>query len=114
MIEINKILYEAKQIFRENNIDEFGKLLHKSWIVKRNLSSKVSNNKIDELYEYAINSGSDGGKLLGAGGGGFFVFYVRKSNQKKFFKKMKKTLIIPFNFEDTGSQIIVNTQNDEK
>ncbi len=114
MFEINKILIEAKDLLKENNIEDFGKLLHKSWLVKRNLSSKVSNNKIDDLYEHAINSGADGGKLLGAGGGGFFVFYVKKSKQKKFFKKMKKTLIIPFNFEEEGSQIIVNTHTDEK
>ena len=88
--------------------------MHESWLAKRSLSSKVTNHKIDELYNYALESGADGGKLLGAGGGGFFVFYVKRNNQKKFIKKMKKTLILPFKFDDTGSKIIVNTNSHEK
>ena len=83
-------------------------------MAKRSLSNKVSNNKIDDLYNYALNSGAEGGKLLGAGGGGFFVFYVKRNNHKKFINKMKKTLILPFQFDETGSNIIVNTEKHEK
>ena len=43
-------------------------MLHESWMAKRSLSNKVSNNKIDDLYNFALNSGAEGGKLLGAGG----------------------------------------------
>ena len=111
---INGILKDAKKIIRSKKFNEFGKLLHESWLAKRSLSSKVTNHKIDELYNYALESGADGGKLLGAGGGGFFVFYVKRNNQKKFIKKMKKTLILPFKFDDTGSKIIVNTNSHEK
>ncbi len=106
---INEILIEAKKQLNSNSITNFGYLLNESWKIKRTLSKKVSNNKIDQLYNQAISSGSDGGKLLGAGGGGFFVFYVKKKNQKKFLSKMKNTLVIPFSFEDSGSSIIVNT-----
>ena len=73
----------------------------------------VSNSRLDELYKLAMDSGSEGGKLLGAGGGGFFVFYVKKKNHKKFINKMKKTLILPFKFEDNGSSIIVNTNSND-
>ena len=111
---INGILRDAKKIIRSKKFGDFGKLLHESWLAKRSLSSKVTNDKIDELYNYALESGADGGKLLGAGGGGFFVFYVKRNNQKKFIKKMKKTLILPFQFDDTGSKIIVNTNLHEK
>ncbi len=106
---INDILIEAKKDLNSNSISRFGYLLNESWKVKRSLSKKVTNSKIDQLYDQAINSGADGGKLLGAGGGGFFVFYVKKNNQKKFLSKMKNTLILPFNFEESGSEIIVNT-----
>ncbi len=111
---INSLLKEAKKILTSNHIDLFGKLLHESWMVKRSLSNKVSNQKIDDLYNFALNSGAEGGKLLGAGGGGFFVFYVKRNNQKKFINKMKKTLILPFQFDETGSNIIVNTKKHEK
>ncbi|MDB3982330.1 hypothetical protein N9419_02580 [Candidatus Pelagibacter sp.] len=111
MEEINGIVKEAKLELKSNNISNFGKLLHESWLVKRNLSQKVSNNKIDELYNFALEAGAEGGKLLGAGGGGFFVFYVKKNKQKIFKKKMKKNLILPFKFDENGSEIIVNTNS---
>lgn len=110
---INSILKEAKNSLNENKVSDFGKLLHESWIVKRTLSNKVTSKRIDDLYNYALDSGADGGKLLGAGGGGFFAFYVRRENQKKFIKKMKKTLILPFEFDESGSNIIVNTKSND-
>ena len=87
---INGILKDAKKIIRSKKFNEFGKLLHESWLAKRSLSSKVTNHKIDKLYNYALESGADGGKLLGAGGGGFFVFYVKRNNQKKFIKNIQQ------------------------
>ncbi len=111
---INSLLKDAKEILKSKRLDYFGELLHESWMAKRSLSNKVSNNKIDDLYNYALNSGAEGGKLLGAGGGGFFVFYVKRNNHKKFINKMKKTLILPFQFDETGSNIIVNTEKHEK
>lgn len=113
MQTINSLLKDAKKILNSKKIDFFGELLHESWMVKKTLSNKVSNNKIDDLYNFALKSGADGGKLLGAGGGGFFVFYVKRNNQKKFLNKMKKTLILPFHFDESGSNIIVNTEKYE-
>ena len=43
---------------------------------KRNLSKGISNPRIDEIYDIAINAGAFGGKLCGTGGGGFALFYV--------------------------------------
>ena len=83
---INSLLKDAKEILKSKRLDYFGELLHESWMAKRSLSNKVSNNKIDDLYNYALNSGAEGGKLLGAGGGGFFVFYVKRNNHKKIYK----------------------------
>ena len=58
----------------ELDVHSFGRLLHEGWIRKKNLSSLVSNELIDEYYERGIKRGAFGGKLLGAGGGGFILF----------------------------------------
>ena len=76
----------------------FGLLLNETWKIKKNLSSKVSNPKIERIYNKGIKAGASGGKLLGAGGGGFILFYVKK-NQKKFKDNMKKYIIYLFNFQ---------------
>jgi D-glycero-alpha-D-manno-heptose-7-phosphate kinase len=109
---INLILQDAKKILKSKNLSLFGDLLNESWMIKKSLSSKISNKKIDELYNFAIKSGASGGKLLGAGGGGFFVFYVNKEKQKKFLDNMKKVIVFPIKFDSEGSQIIANTHTD--
>jgi len=95
----------------KNDIEDFGKLLHEAWKLKRGLASKISNTNIDNIYETGRQAGAIGGKLLGAGGGGFMIFFVRPEDQKKIRKKLKKFLHVPFNFENLGSQIIYYHQH---
>ena len=71
-------------MIKSGNINDFGKLLHHAWIEKKELSSSISNHKIDELYQTSIQNGALGGKLLGAGGGGFLLVYMKKEKQKFF------------------------------
>ena len=97
---------EGEKILKKGNIDDFGKLLHSAWQIKKKLSSSVSNSKIDNLYDLAIKYGSLGGKILGAGGGGFFLFYMKKELQKKFLDNNKKIINVPFKFTNMGTEII--------
>lgn len=63
--------------------DILAEFLHRGWMLKKQLASRISNNKIDEYYEKALGAGALGGKILGAGGGGFFFYIVpRKDNHK--------------------------------
>ena len=99
---------EGEKILKTGNIDDFGELLHSSWMSKKKLSSAISNSKIDDLYNNALISGASGGKLLGAGGGGFLLLYMKKKYRKKFFLKSKKLINIPFKFSNIGSEVIYN------
>tara|TARA_B100000902_G_scaffold387563_1_gene431881 strand:- start:16 stop:996 length:981 start_codon:yes stop_codon:yes gene_type:complete len=99
---------EGKKILDTGNVDDFGRLLHISWLEKKGLSKLITNNKIDELYDEAIRHGALGGKLLGAGGGGFLLVYMKNENAKKFFKRYKNIINVPFNFTKDGSQVILN------
>ena len=107
MYEILNIAKEAKSILIQKKPNhDFGKLLHETWKVKKMLSKNISNIKIDNLYNYCINEGAVGGKILGAGAGGFLLLYISPENQKKLSKKLKKYPIIPFRFSKEGSKII--------
>ena len=90
------------------DIDDFGRLLNEAWFEKKELSNQITNKKIDELYNRAINCGALGGKLLGAGGGGFLLLYMKDKAKNKFFKNTKNILNVPFSFTSEGSQIIFN------
>ena len=106
ILQISNYVKEAEKALRKDDVNNFGKLLHESWLEKKSLSSSITNSFIDEIYTNAINKGALGGKLLGAGGGGFFLFYVPYSRQKSFIKYFKKLTIIPFKFSTGGSKIL--------
>jgi D-glycero-alpha-D-manno-heptose-7-phosphate kinase len=113
MHELYAIAEEGASILTRPDIplEEFGKLLDKAWQNKRSLSDKISNNSIDSVYEAAKKAGAIGGKVLGAGGGGFILFFVNPENQEKVKKTLSKLTYVPFNFENTGSQIVVDQPN---
>ena len=50
--------------------------------MKRGLSSIVSNDNLDSLYDRLIDLGANGGKLLGAGGGGFFWYMETQTSDQ--------------------------------
>ena len=107
MYEILNIAKEAKRTLVKNKPNlEFGKLLHETWKLKKMLSKTISNTEIDNLYNYCLNEGAVGGKILGAGAGGFLLLYITPENQKKLIQKLKKYPIIPFRFSNYGSRII--------
>ncbi len=87
-------------------VREFGAMMHEGWMVKRKLSSKVSNAAIDELYERARGAGALGGKLCGAGGGGFLLMVVPPAIRERFAAMMAPTIAIPVDIDTLGSAII--------
>ena len=99
----------GEQFIQSGNLDDFGRLLHETWMQKKELSSTISNNKIDQLYSQFIKNGALGGKLLGAGGGGFLLLYIKNTKKNFFLKKFKNIINIPFKFSDKGCEVILNS-----
>lgn len=87
-------------------MEDFGRLLHESWKIKRALSSRITNEALDEIYEAGIRAGATGGKICGAGGGGFMLFFVSPERQPSFQEKMKHLLQVPFRFDTLGSHVV--------
>lgn len=105
---MQKLVDEAEAVLvnKEKDLDDFGRLLDATWKVKRQTGGQVSTSSIDALYARGIEAGALGGKLLGAGGGGFLVFYVQPDKQESVKKAMSDLMYIPFEFENSGTQVI--------
>ena len=107
-IKINEIAKKALKIImshEKNFLVQLGNLLNDQWELKKRLSKKVSNKRIDYIYKKALSNGAVGGKIIGAGGGGFMMFLTPPSKQKK----LKKALNLPevkIKFDTKGSTII--------
>ncbi len=108
LLDMLALVDEAEKVLinKDTCLNEFGKLLDATWKLKRGTGSKISNGSIDELYDTAIKAGALGGKLLGAGGGGFLLFYCEKEKQVHLKKALDKLMIVPFNFENDGAQVL--------
>jgi D-glycero-alpha-D-manno-heptose-7-phosphate kinase len=92
-------------------LEEFGELLHESWLYKRKLSDQVSTPHIDGLYNEARAAGAIGGKILGAGGGGFMLLFARPEAQEKIRARLKDLVHVPFEFENSGSRVVLYQPN---
>lgn len=104
---IGKMVDEGISILSSgDDLSAFGKLLHEAWTVKRNLSSKVSNDRIEEMYSESIAAGALGGKVTGAGGGGFLLLFVPEEKRQQVRQRLNKLIHVPFQFESLGSQIV--------
>jgi D-glycero-alpha-D-manno-heptose-7-phosphate kinase len=68
--------------FENGNLDDFGRLMHEHWLLKREMSDKITSPEFDRIYHLAIANGALGGKLIGAGGGGYFLFYCPDQDAK--------------------------------
>ncbi len=103
-----ELVNEAESLLLSNeDICNFGKLLHQTWLLKRSLSSKVSNSEIDELYDTVRRLGADGGKILGAGGGGFFLVFAKPDLHPSILKALSQYVYVPDEFDSTGVKVLL-------
>jgi D-glycero-alpha-D-manno-heptose-7-phosphate kinase len=97
-----------RQMLYRNEVSELGQLLDRSWTLKKDMGSKVTNNILDRYYEIARSVGAEGGKILGAGGGGCLLLSVKEDKQAAVRTAMLETGLteISFDCEPEGSKII--------
>ena len=104
--------YKALDFLELKDYDSFGSLLNDSWQEKKQIATGVSNEYFDDIYNTAIEAGSLGGKILGAGGGGYMIMYASSFNVKDRImhdlKKFDKVKELKFNFSNKGSEVILN------
>jgi D-glycero-alpha-D-manno-heptose-7-phosphate kinase len=106
--EIKKMAYMARNELEAANIDVLGELLHKSWLLKKQLAGPISNGSIDKMYDAARQAGAIGGKLTGAGGGGFLLLYCPHAKQEAVRAVLKPWQELPFQLERDGTKVIFN------
>lgn len=108
LAEMHAMVDEGVNILGAENerLADFGKLLHEGWLLKRTLSTKITNSAIDEMYETARSAGAWGGKLLGAGGGGFLLIFASPEAQRGIRERLRNFHSTSVRFEREGSQVI--------
>jgi len=101
-----ELVWKLRDALYGGALEAFAKLLHENWLLKKQLASKISNCRIDEIYRTAMENGALGGKLLGAGGGGFLLLYSEPKNHKRLREALSRLKEMRFRFESEGSKLI--------
>tara|TARA_B110000003_G_scaffold6210_1_gene6486 strand:- start:5997 stop:6986 length:990 start_codon:yes stop_codon:yes gene_type:complete len=101
--------YTILDIVQSGKLDNLGLMFKDHWEMKKKLSSGVTNDTIDSIYDTALKNGAIGGKISGAGGGGFFTFYCNKNHASLRSAMASKGLKeLNYSFDLDGSKIISN------
>ena len=88
-------------------IESFGRILDRGWEMKRRLASTITNEKIDNWYSKARQTGAYGGKLCGAGGGGFLLFVTPPERQSAVRESLSDLMEISIDYEPRGARLMV-------
>lgn len=108
---LNDSVDEGVGILQGGGLEEFGRLLHETWLHKRSFDG-VTRDEVDEVYEAGRRAGALGGKILGAGGGGFMLFFVPPERRQAVAEALSDLLIVPFGLENEGGGRIIYYHND--
>jgi D-glycero-alpha-D-manno-heptose-7-phosphate kinase len=100
------LAYSMRDCLLAGDLEGFARIMHEGWLLKRTLSSKISNSMIDSCYERALEHGALGGKLLGAGGGGFLLLYCEPERHERLRAALGDLFELAFRFEWGGARII--------
>jgi D-glycero-alpha-D-manno-heptose-7-phosphate kinase len=101
--------YRSKEALENGDTNLFGALMHEHWEHKKRRSGGMSNPKIDEWYQLAMNNGAIGGKLVGAGGGGFLMFMAKDRNQLRQAMSKAGLEEVRFKFDFEGSKVVLSS-----
>ena len=105
--KVKKLGFESKKALESGDTRVFGELMHEHWENKKKRSDGMSNPKINDWYDIAMQNGAIGGKLVGAGGGGFLMFMAhdRAKLRKALTSAGMEEVRFKFDFEGTKSLV---------
>ncbi len=106
MQKMVNLAHKMKDELQNNNLDNFGNILHENWMLKKEMANGISTPEINKWYRVGRENGALGGKILGAGGGGFLMFYAPQEKHQQIIDALPKLRPMNFEFEYQGSKII--------
>jgi len=107
---LKELVLPMREALDTSDLGRFGKLLDESWKIKKKVSSRISNPRINQIYDAALARGALGGKVTGAGGGGFLLLYCEKQKQDAVRAAMREFGLkeMKFHFDLAGTKVVYN------
>lgn len=110
MHELKKQAYDLKNALLVGNMQEFCNILNQSWESKKRVSSSITNNFINDCYDFVMSHGAKAAKVSGAGGGGFMMIISEPQKRKSLLNALEgqggKAYTVNFELDGTRGWII--------
>jgi D-glycero-alpha-D-manno-heptose-7-phosphate kinase len=106
---VKELAYQSKKALEAGHLVKFAELMHAHWCYKKTCTKNMSNERINQWYELALENGALGGKLIGAGGGGFLMFYVQDKVRLRQTMRNLGLEEIRFRFDFEGTKLIAQS-----
>lgn len=97
---------QSQSALEAGDLHQFGHLMDVHWQRKKERSSQMSNDRINDWYDCAMQNGALGGKLIGAGGGGFLMFYAVEKARLRHAMRAEGLTEVRFRFDFEGTKIL--------
>ncbi len=99
---------QSQRALESGDLPGFARLMDVHWQRKKERSGGMSNPKINEWYDLAMENGALGGKLIGAGGGGFLMFYAEDKARLRHVMRQNGLKEVRFRFDFEGSKLVAS------
>jgi D-glycero-alpha-D-manno-heptose-7-phosphate kinase len=103
---IKDLGYQSQAALESGDLRTFAALMDVHWQRKKQRSGGMSNDKINEWYDIAMQNGALGGKLIGAGGGGFLMFYAEDKARLRHAIRNLGLKEVRFKFDFEGTKLL--------
>ncbi len=103
---VKQLGLDSRTALENGGLRRFAELMNVHWEYKKKRAKGMSNPQINQWYEYALENGALGGKLIGAGGGGFLMFYAEDASRLRKAMNSLGLEEIRFRFEPGGTKLL--------
>jgi D-glycero-alpha-D-manno-heptose-7-phosphate kinase len=103
---IKELGQQSQRALEGDDLHEFARLMDLHWQRKKERSAAMSNERINDWYDFAMANGALGGKIIGAGGGGFLMFYAEDKARLRHAMRERGLMEVRFRFEPEGTKIL--------
>jgi D-glycero-alpha-D-manno-heptose-7-phosphate kinase len=105
---VKELGFQSQKALEGGDLLEFARLMDVHWQRKKQRSSGMSNQHINEWYDLAMANGAAGGKLIGAGGGGFLMFYATDKSKLRHVMRQAGLKEVRFRFDFEGTKLLIS------
>jgi D-glycero-alpha-D-manno-heptose-7-phosphate kinase len=103
---VKQLGLESRAALEQDDLGEFARLMDVHWQRKKARSAAMTNQHINDWYDFAMANGALGGKVIGAGGGGFLMFYAGDKAGLRRAMREQGLAEVRFRFDFEGTKIL--------